>query len=97
MSEMDEFEKAFKVLSMVPLNTHVELWGEPKKERQFFEAGQESKQVEVDKLQKKLRDIESAMKKLSDAVEANECSDCCEHYFALEVALRGGSEVDLDS
>lgn len=97
MSEMDEFEKAFKVLSMVPLNTHVELWGEPKKERQFFEAGQESKQVEVDKLQKKLRDIESAIKKFSDAVETNECSDCCEHYFALEVALRGSGEVDLDS
>lgn len=56
-----------------------------------------SQQVTIDELQKKLRDIESAMKKFSDAVEANECSDCCEHYFALEEALRGSGEVDLDS
>lgn len=51
---MSEFEKAFNQLSKVSLENHIELWGEPKTERAFFEAGQASKQAEIDGLQKRV-------------------------------------------
>ena len=51
---MSEFEKAFNQLSKVSLENHTELWGEPKTERAFFEAGQASKQVEINELQKQV-------------------------------------------
>lgn len=45
---MDKFEDAFKKISKVNLATHIELWGKPKTEKLYFEAGQQSRQAEVD-------------------------------------------------
>ncbi|MFW2080456.1 hypothetical protein ACNPQK_05645 [Acinetobacter guillouiae] len=47
---MDKFEEAFKKISKVNLATHIELWGEPKTEKLYFEAGWQSRQAEVDQL-----------------------------------------------
>lgn len=57
---MSDFEKAFNQLSKVGLENHTELWGEPKTERDFFEAGKASKQAEIDGLkhQKSLQELE---------------------------------------
>lgn len=69
------FENAFKQLSKVSLEDHTELWGEPKTERAFFEAGAQSKQAEVDELQKNfnnaLKTIEIQQRFLDDADGAN--------------------------
>lgn len=51
---MSDFEKAFNQLSKVGLENHTELWGEPKTERAFFEAGKASKQAEIDGLKAQL-------------------------------------------
>ena len=55
---MSEFEKAFNQLGKVGLENHTELWGEPKTERAFFEAGQASKQAEIDGLKTQLNNME---------------------------------------
>ena len=69
---MSDFEKAFNQLSKVGLENHTELWGEPKTERAFFEAGQASKQAEIDGLKTQLNNIEQcyiqAKKQLEDAI-----------------------------
>lgn len=57
---MDKFEDAFKKISKVNLATHIELWGEPKTEKLYFEAGQQSRQAEVDQLKNLLEKDEYA-------------------------------------
>lgn len=47
---MDKFEDAFKKISKVNLATHIELWGEPKTEKLYFEAGWQSRQSEFDSM-----------------------------------------------
>lgn len=54
---MDKFEEAFKKISKVNLATHIELWGEPKTEKLYFEAGQQSRQAEVDQLQSQINEM----------------------------------------
>lgn len=54
---MDKFEDAFKKISKVNLATHIELWGEPKTENLYFEAGQQSRQAEVDQLQSQINEM----------------------------------------
>ncbi|WP_353141310.1 hypothetical protein [Acinetobacter pragensis] len=58
---MSDFEKAFSKLSKFSLENHTELWGEPKTERAFFEAGQASKQAEIDGLQLKNAELARIM------------------------------------
>ncbi|MDN5418551.1 MAG: hypothetical protein L0G09_14045 [Acinetobacter sp.] len=57
---MDKFEEAFKKISKVNLATHIELWGEPKTEKLYFEAGQQSRQTELDQLKNLLEKDEYA-------------------------------------
>lgn len=54
---MDKFEDAFKKISKVNLATHIELWGEPKTEKLYFEAGQQSRQAEINQLQSQINEM----------------------------------------
>lgn len=96
---MSDFEKAFNQLSKVNLENHTELWGEPKTERAFFEAGQASKQAEIDELQKRVDQLENQKQSARVLCEtACELLDDYSHQDAmvilddLEEALRGEHE-----
>lgn len=54
---MDKFEDAFKKISKVNLATHIELWGEPKTEKLYFEAGWQSRQAEINQLQSQINEM----------------------------------------
>lgn len=65
------FDDAFKKISKVNLKTHTELWGEPKTEKLYFEAGAASRQAEIDELKIKIMTIESTRKQLIDMKNLN--------------------------
>lgn len=47
---MSTFEKTFNRLNKINLKSHIEVFGYPKVEEQYFNAGQESRQTEVDEI-----------------------------------------------
>ncbi|WP_335956598.1 hypothetical protein [Acinetobacter bereziniae] len=74
---MDKFEDAFKKISKVNLATHIELWGEPKTEKLYFEAGQQSRQAEINQLQSQINEMaevglsqESVIKEKDKGIES---------------------------
>lgn len=91
---MSDFEKAFSKLSKVSLENHTELWGEPKTERAFFEAGQASKQAKIDGLKKKIEDQIDLLKEASKSHAYNyrEQNIMLSQADDLEKILRGEHE-----
>lgn len=74
---MDKFKDAFKKISKVNLATHIELWGEPKTEKLYFEAGQQSRQAEINQLQSQINEMagvglsqESVIKEKDKGIES---------------------------
>ncbi|MBJ9902054.1 hypothetical protein [Acinetobacter bereziniae] len=76
---MDKFEDAFKKISKVNLATHIELWGEPKTEKLYFEAGQQSRQAEINQLQSQINEM--AEVGLSQESELNKKDEHAHNLF----------------
>lgn len=89
---MDKFEDAFKKISKVNLATHIELWGEPKTEKLYFEAGQQSRQAEINQLQSQINEMaevglsqESVIKEKDKRIEEYKMiSESIEDMYLLE-------------
>lgn len=95
---MSDFKKAFNQLSKVSLENHTEVWGEPKTERAFFEAGQASKQAEIDELQLKNAELARIMLDknrdiVKQAMQIDELQKRVDGYKKLITSIR--NEFDL--
>lgn len=77
---MRSFEETFNALNKIDLKSHTAVFGYPKTEEKYFIAGRESRQTEVDELQKMVDELEFQLadwKQKSLLAMINGMCSCC--------------------